>query len=339
MIGILLIGKKLGIPPWLLPTKKLRLIHANWSDEMIREYVFSFATKLPHDQPCKAEVPTSFPEVEVQAENRLSEEELQEFYRQGFLKPFRVCSPEKAFAFGEHLQKIRHEKSSIYGFTCDRDRHLEQSEMMDFISNPAVVDRLAQLLGPDLYLWRSQIFLKPPGNFPVGWHMASTYMFEEYFAEPLLIPPRLQDLFQLTVWFPTTPATEESGCMRFLTGSLCEETRWMRLGGKVGFHAVNYFPDYPIDPERVVSVEVQPGEALVFAERTIHSSGPNQTDSGRMAFNFRVVSGDVQVYPQGHRFHNSGQMGITYDMQHWKGIMLRGEDRTGSNRLEPQVPV
>ena len=160
-------------------------------------------------------------------------------------------------------------------------------------------------------------------------------MFEESFSEPTIRPPDVDELFQLTVWIAVDPATRANGCMKFWRGS-ANEIRWMRLGGRVGFHAVNYGPDYEVDESKVEYVEVEAGQALVFAERTVHGSDANTTDKNRLAFNCRVVPSNVQVYWPGKTVHYSAQMGDVYDLTKWNGVIVRGEDRSnGRNKCVP----
>jgi non-heme Fe2+,alpha-ketoglutarate-dependent halogenase len=73
----------------------------------------------------------------------------------------------------------------------------------------------------------------------------------------------------------------------------------------------------------VVEVETQAGEAIIFCERTVHGSGPNTTDEPRVAFNFRVVTPRVEVYPGGKRFHAAVHMGERYDLARWRPVILR----------------
>jgi len=61
-----------------------------------------------------------------------------------------------------------------------RDKHLEDDELMSFYSYPAIVERMAQLLGPDLLLWRSQFFPKYPGMGGTGWHQATSYLNDTF---------------------------------------------------------------------------------------------------------------------------------------------------------------
>lgn len=332
-MSYLLFCRALKLPRGFLLFKRLRRVDQYWSQEMVVNFVKTIGTKLPQDELCVPRVPDSYePKVEVEPAYRLSEEEIKEFYENGFLKPFKVWEEEEMEEFGKKLLARRSEVNSVYGFVADRDRHLEMPEMMRTITHPAITERLAQLLGSDLITWRSQIFYKPPGGGPVGWHQASTYMFEEGFEEPLIFPPDKSELFMLTVWIPADPATLENGCLKFIKGSLLNGIQWMRLGGDIGFHAVNYYPDYEVDPESVIYAPMKRGEVLIFSERAIHGSDPNVTDGNRLAFNFRIVAPETEVYPGNKKFHRSAQMGHIYDMSKWNSVVVRGEDTTGINK-------
>ena len=332
---VLYLADLLHIPPSLMPTRKMRGVRKYWTREMIANYMTSLGTKLPHDQLCVLKPPKGFrPKVaDVAPENRMSDEDVEEFYRNGYVKPFDVFTPEEMTEFGRELLELREKPSTIYGFKADRDRHLEFPDMMRMMAHPAITDRLAQLLGPDLVAWRSQIFHKPPGNNPVGWHQASTYMFEEGFGEPTVFPPDLSELFMLTVWIPADPSTRQNGCLKIETGTAMEQIRWMRLGGSVGFHAVNYYPDYEVDESKVHYIEMTPGQAVIFAERTIHGSEANKTDRNRLAFNFRVVPSHVRVYHPGKKVHHSSQMAEDYDLSKWEPVLIRGTDPGVNNAV------
>jgi non-heme Fe2+,alpha-ketoglutarate-dependent halogenase len=77
-----------------------------------------------------------------------------------------------------------------------------------------------------------------------------------------------------------------------------------------------------VDPDRIVDVEMAPGEALIFCERTVHGSGPNTTDEPRVGFNYRVVTPDVDVYSGQKRWHTAVHMGERYDLLKWRLVSL-----------------
>lgn len=330
-VSVVLLWRLLRLPGGLLP-HKLRLIHKYWDISMMWQCIRSGALRLPMDQPCSLDGSRPAPaKARVAPEHTLSEVELADFYRNGFLQPFRVFDEQHMASFKERLLAQRDRDSLTYGFATDRDRHLEMPEFMEMMAHPAITDRLAQLLGPDLVLWRSQIFHKPVGGRAIQWHQASTYMFEESFFEPIIVPPNRDELFQLTVWIAVDPATRENGCMKFVRGTQ-DKIRNIRLGGDEGFYATNFEFEFEANPADVEYVEMQPGEVLIFSERTIHGSDANRADYSRLAFNFRVVPAGVEVYPGNKKVHRAVQMGESFDLSRWNAVVIAGEDHTGVNK-------
>ena len=63
----------------------------------------------------------------------------------------------------------------------------------------AITERLAQLLGPDLLVWRSQFYNKGPGAEALGWHSESCFLFDGAGRVPALEPRAPAELFQITV--------------------------------------------------------------------------------------------------------------------------------------------
>ena len=75
-----------------------------------------------------------------------------------------------------------------------------------------------------------------------------------------------------------------------------------------------------------MEVPVRAGQFILFTERCIHGSGPNQTDRHRLAFNCRVIPTSVPVYPN-KRKYRSVYNGGKYHLDKWGVALLRGEDR------------
>ena len=137
----------------------VRNIHENWTTEMMVAYATSFGRKLPHDQICPPiQVDDYKPLADVDSQYRLSEQEIEDFYQNGFLEPFDVLPADEMEAFCQRLLDRRSEVNETYDVVCDRDRHFEMPEMMRIMAHPAITERLAQLLGPNVFTWRSQIF-------------------------------------------------------------------------------------------------------------------------------------------------------------------------------------
>jgi non-heme Fe2+,alpha-ketoglutarate-dependent halogenase len=291
----------------------------------------SWVTRAYIDQPCIYKKPSTFsPRTEVDAEYRLSPQEVQSFHEDGFLGPFDAFSQSEVQEFIRAVTLRRKLPSKNFGIVTDRDLHLEIPIILEFMSSPAILERAAQLLGPNLLSWRSQLFFKPSGGREIQWHQASTYMMEDY-LQPALIPPDRNELFQLTIWVALSPATIENGCLQFVPGSH-DRIRTIKFGGPRGFYHVNFRLEFDYDPLKVRHAEVNAGQFVIFSERVIHGSGPNQTDKTRCAFNFRLIPPTVQVY-RNQRHHRAMHMGQQYSLENWRAVLLRGVDEYRYNRL------
>lgn len=331
----------------LLPVKPLKFIHRfyprriremlhDWSFSMMWLFVRSFGTRTYIDQPCTMKDPPTFkPLVEVSDEYRLSEDQIRSFYENGFLGPFTLCSREEMIELRDEVMRQIEKPSAIYGFKSGRDRHLDCEAVYRLIKRPALTERLAQLLGPNLLLWRSQVFLKPPGAPEVTWHQASTYLSEEAY-KATLFPPDIDRLFQLTTWLAYDDVDLANGCMQFLKGTH-RSMKTIRLGGGGSFARASFTLECPIDPKDVVTMEMKAGQFIVFSERCIHGSPPNNSDRRRWGMAFRTIQPDVLCYGDVKK-HNVGYLNEVYDLEKWGAIVLRGTDTAGVNRIKDPFP-
>ena len=321
---LLMAYKALRLPKSLLP-RAIRSIVSHWDYSMFWILIKSGATRAFIDQPCEFKMPSSLePKLLVQPEYQLDQEELRQFYEDGFLGPFDAFTREEMADFREELLAVETSTSQTYGFATPRDRHFEMPRLWNYLKSPAITERLAQLLGPDLLCWRSQIFYKGPHAPAIQFHQASTFMVEDY-LDPAIFPSNREEIFQLTVWVAVDDATPENGCLQFVRGTH-DRLRTIRFGGEEGFYSANFSLEFDRDPSRMVTLPVQAGQFIIFAERCIHGSPPNSTDRHRLAFNMRVVPTNVPVYTNKEKYR-SVYNGGKYYLDKWGVAVLRGEDR------------
>lgn len=315
--------KTLGLPSSILP-RDIKAIVRNWDPRMFKALLRSGLTQAYIDQPCEFRTPTKIePKADVAPEYRLSHDQLRSFYQRGFAGPFDVFTPEQMQDFKKDLLAIENTESRTYGFQTPRDRHFEMPRLWNYMTAPAVTERIAQLLGPNLLTWRSQIFYKGPGAPAIQWHQASTFMVEDY-QDPAVFPADRNDLFQITAWIAVDDSTTENGCLRFAAGTH-DRIRTISFGGKEGFYNAAFTLDFEEDEAEIVEVPCRAGQMILFTERCIHGSAPNTTDRHRLAFNLRAIPTDVAVYP-GKKYYRSVYNGGKYHLDNWGVAQLRGED-------------
>ncbi len=321
---MLLCYKALRLPKGILP-RALRSIVTHWDYSMFWVLIRSGITRAYIDQPCEFKMPTLHePKVLVEPKHQLSAAQIKQFCEDGFIGPFDAFSPAEMADFRHDLLAVESTTSQTYGFVTPRDRHLEMPRLWSYLSSAAITDRVAQLLGPDLLCWRSQIFYKGPHAPAIQFHQASTFMVEDY-LDPAIFPPNRDEFFQLTVWVAVDDATPENGCLQFVRGSH-ERMCTIKFGGEDGFYNANFSLEFDRNPDRIVTVPAQAGQFLIFAERCIHGSPPNSTDRHRLAFNMRVIPTNVPVYTNKEKYR-SVYNGGKYYLNNWGVTVLRGEDR------------
>lgn len=311
---------------------------AAWNMDMIRLFLTSGGQRMYADQPCSIRHPASYqPRVETAPEFRLSEAQIRQFYEDGFLGPFTLCSREEMLQLREEIDPQINQPSTIYGRNTWRDRHLDCPGVRDLVLRPEITERFAQILGPNLFLWRSQMHRKEPGAPGFTWHQASTYIMESLY-KPALFPADRDDLFEITGWLALDDVDTENGCVQFVKGGH-RDIKTMIVGGKglEGFSNSRFKLEAEIDPEKIVNAELQAGQYYIFSERVIHGSQTNLSNRRRWGMAFRVVPPEVQVYDD-EPVHYVEYLGENFDLTHWGGLIIRGEDTAHVNRVYKLPP-
>lgn len=147
------------------------------------------------------------------------------------------------------------------------------------VRHPNMIAAAQAVLGPDVLVWGSGLFIKE-ANTPhyVSWHQDLTYW-------------GLDQEDEVTVWVALSPATVESGCMRFIPGTHRERivphtdtfsgenllTRGQELAVQV-------------NEADAVAAELQTGQASVHHGHLFHASGPNKTGDRRIGAAIRYIS-------------------------------------------------
>ncbi len=152
----------------------------------------------------------------------------------------------------------------------------------------------AQILGAShIDLYDEHLLIKEPGTpTPTYWHHDMPYFSIEGY-----------DL--ASIWFSLDPVTEETGALRFARGS----HKWGKLFQpvKIGLNEpvtmfdrddlVAEVPDIDGNPDRypTITLEVDPGDIIVFHGCALHASGPNRRpDVNRRALSYRFAGNDIR---------------------------------------------
>lgn len=160
-------------------------------------------------------------------EGALTEQQLADFYRDGFAGPF--DSPFE----GEEVDRLHQilwqqidnkPDHPLYGRFSVRDMHLVDTDVSKLVAHPEVSVKLQQILGENLTLWRSKLFHKRPGDAEIEWHQEwGAFNGEEIGNDkPSLKPSKdvgQDDYWNLTIWVALHDVPVELGAMQFIRGS------------------------------------------------------------------------------------------------------------------------
>lgn len=208
----------------------------------------------------------------------LSAAEVRAYEENGFLFPIRVMSEEEARAYRRRLEAAEASGDPEIGRYLRTKAHLVFTWCDELIRHPKILDAVEDVIGPDILCWSSGFFNKE-ANDPayVSWHQDLTY----WGLEPADI---------VTAWLALSPATPESGCMKFWPGS----HRFDILPHEDTFAEKNLLSRgqeirVEVDETTIVFDELRPGEMSLHHVKLVHGSEPNRSNDRRIGFVIRYV--------------------------------------------------
>src|SRR5688572_6146699 len=147
------------------------------------------------------------------------------------------------------------------------------------VRHPRLIEAVSQIIGPDLLVWGSGLFIKEPssGSY-VSWHQDLNYW-------------GLDGEQEVTAWFALTPATVENGCMRFVPGSHEKKVvPHVDSFGKDNLLTRGQEIAVDVDEASAVNVVLRAGQASFHHGHMFHASNPNRTNSRRLGVAIRYVA-------------------------------------------------
>ena len=189
---------------------------------------------------------------------------------------------------------------------------------LDYARHPGILDLVSQLIGPDIVLWGSQVFCKPPlTGKAIPWHQDGQYW-------------PIRPIATCSVWMALDDATPENGCMRYIPGS--------HAGGSIYRHRTNASKDVVLDQEVEPSQfdagtarddVLGAGQFSLHDVYLIHGSNANRSPRRRAGFVIRYMPA-TSVFERAIG-DNHKQSGVTFSMSRRPIWLLRGQDRSGRN--------
>ena len=158
---------------------------------------------------------------------------------------------------------------------CVHFPHKVSSVMADSARLPGVVDQLTSVIGPNVKLMQSMLFIKSEGRPGQAWHQDEAH-----------IPTRDRSL--TAAWIALDDATVENGCLWVIPGSHRSGVIFpTRPQDDDRFDCTDEAYDFGYREQDAVPVEIPAGSVLLFDGYLLHRSLPN---SGRHGMRRALVN-------------------------------------------------
>lgn len=213
----------------------------------------------------------------------LSAEMVAQYRRDGVIFPRPAIGAASAQALLEKFEALEQREGGRISKRTNHKPHLLLCWLADLVRDPRILDQVEALIGPNIYCWASDFFVKNPGDCKrVTWHQDSTYWG---LSEPDIV----------TAWIAFTPSTVESGCMRVIPGSHLKD----QLPHRDTFAAQNLLSrgqeiQVEVDERQAQDIVLSQGEMSLHHVRLIHGSEPNNATHRRIGFAIRYVPTHVR---------------------------------------------
>lgn len=227
----------------------------------------------------------------------LTKEQIEQYHDQGFISPIRVISEQEALSIKNELEQVEVEFPEEINAENRNNLHLSFAFLDKLAHNKIIVDAIEDLIGPNISLWASVMFIKEPSSkHYVSWHQDATYMGLDSMNFP-------------TPWIALSPSNKETGCMTMISGS-----HKLKIQEHEDTFAENNILTrgqviQNVNESRAVDLILEPGEMSIHHGAVIHGSQPNKGNQRRIGFSLQsYMPNDVsQVVGRNIWTHVRGQ--------------------------------
>ena len=214
---------------------------------------------------------------------RLTPAQRATFEAHGYLAPVDAIGAEEA---GEHARRLAGLLAATGGHPDVRLRnnpHLLLRWMADLVRDARVLDPVEDILGSDLLVLRTTLFVKAPRDPGiVAWHQDLAYW-------------DLSSDRTVTAWVALTDSTSANGCMCVVPDSHRGPLLDHRLGRDRHNRLLRgQLVRVDLPPERIAPLELRAGQLSLHHGLLLHSSPPNPSDTLRAGLAVRLITPEIR---------------------------------------------
>lgn len=208
----------------------------------------------------------------------LTQQQLDNFNKQGFVTPIRVISEGQALAIRQRLEDYEQTSGGPLKGSLRHKTHLLFRGLNDLVRQEKIVDAIEDLYGENLLCWTTNFFIKE-ANDPgfVSWHQDSTYWG---LSRPDVV----------TAWVALSESNEANGAMQVIPGThLLDQIPHKDTFSKNNLLTRGQEVSVEVDQSQAVSINLHPGEMSLHHVRIIHGSQANASSVRRIGFAIRYI--------------------------------------------------
>lgn len=208
----------------------------------------------------------------------LSDAEVAQYDRDGFLFPIDAFSPEEARGFRDRLEDFERCDGRLFGKGHNFKPHLLFPWVDALVRRPAVLDPVEDIIGPDIRLFHFTIWPKSPGDPAfVSWHQDATYF-------------GLEPAVHITAWIALTEVPVESGAVEVVPGSHTRgQLHHAQCADDSNLLSRGQTLTAEFDRGDTVFMTLRPGQMSLHHTHLIHRSGPNLSSDRRIGFGISYI--------------------------------------------------
>ena len=202
----------------------------------------------------------------------LTDAQVSEYREQGFLSPIDLMSESDAIQIRLELEEAERLHPKHINAENRNNAHLVFEFLDKLAFHPTILDIVEDLVGPDISLWGSVLFIKDPGTKHfVSWHQDATYM-------------GMSSNDFVTPWIALSKSNRETGCMSMIPGS---------HKNNIKPHDDTFAQDNiltrgqvvkDVDESHAVDLILKPGQMSLHHGEIVHGSQPNLSNERRVGY-------------------------------------------------------
>lgn len=176
---------------------------------------------------------------------------------------------------------------------------------------PEILGRARSIVGDEVYahgVWNGRPREPHTSVQTIAWHQDAHY-YKGWNGD---------DGKLLSVWMPLVPVDERHGCLQFMPGS---HTRgWIERVRGTRYNGLYTVPDAVLADFEPVSVPLQPGDAVLFSDTTLHQALPNEGEYVRWSIDIRFGQPTPEVIaktPRGYWCFSASDPSRVEDFETW----------------------